>query len=171
MRLLCLCCCALVLAACAGSREGALPPPVALDDLLARAYEQTPDGRLALLEPLGRPLRNWGKPTPNRHVAGQVDTLRTLVYEGLEVQVYETADERELLQTLRVTSPRYRTAEGLTVGSPREDVHAALGAPEGVEAGQDTFAIGSDPDGPPLDLVVEYEAGRVSALVWRFYMD
>src|SRR6056297_2553421 len=104
-------------------------PDLALPAILDRAHERNEDGSLVLLDRLGEPERVETEPIENRHVPGQIDTLRTLVFDGMAVEVYAVADGKELLQEVRVTGPEYETAEGLGVGSTREAVREALGAP------------------------------------------
>jgi len=147
-------------------------PDLALPAILDRAHERNADGSLALLDRLGEPERVETEPIENRHVPGQIDTLRTLVFDGLAVEVYAVADGKELLQEVRVTGPEYETAEGLGVGSTRSAVREALGAPVRTEGDTVTYEVPESPDDPtPTQLHVRYDGDRVAAMTWSYYVD
>src|SRR5690554_3452000 len=63
-------------------------PSLALPDLLHLAASDAE----ALLRRLPKSARAETEPVENRHVPGQIDTLRTLAYDGLRIQLYEAAD-------------------------------------------------------------------------------
>ena len=156
---------------CAAERN-AVRPDIALPAILDRTYERTGDGSLVLLDRLGEPERVETEPVENRHVPGQIDTLRTLMFDGLAVEVYAVADGKELLQEVRVTGPGYETAEGLGVGSARAAVRDVLGAPVRTEGDTVTYEVLESPDDPtPTQLHVRYDGDRVAAMTWSYYVD
>jgi hypothetical protein len=159
-----------VLAGCTAERT-VVRPAVPLAAMLSGASQQADDGSLLLLDRLGEPRRVEAEPVENRHVPGQVDTLRTLVWDGLEVEVYAVADGRELLREVRVTGAGYETAEGLRVGSTRAEVREAFGAPAHAEGDAATYEVRDAPDDPtPTQLRVRYDGDRVAAMVWSYYV-
>lgn len=159
------------LAGCAAERNAARPD-IDLPTILDRTYERADDGSLILLDRLGEPRSVEAEPVENRHVPGQIDTLRTLTWEGLAVQVYAVADGKELLQEIRVTGPGYETAEGLSVGSSRSAVREALGAPIRTEGDTVTYGLPESPNDPtPVELHVRYEGDRAAAMTWSYYVD
>lgn len=160
-----------VLAGCTAERT-VVRPSVSLAAMLGGAFQQADDGSFPLLDRLGEPRRVEAQPIENRHVPGQVDTLRTLVFDGLEVEVYAVADGKELLQEIRVTGPGYETAEGLRVGSTRSEVREAFGAPVYSEGDAATYEVRSAPDDPtPTQLQIRYDGDRVVAMAWSYYVD
>lgn len=149
---------------------GTSPRPLALPDLLHLAASDAE----ALLRRLQEPTRAETEPVENRHVPGQIDTLRTLVYDGLRIQLYEVADGsgRRLVQEVTVTGEGYATAEGLGVGSTRAEVREALGEPLYAEADALGYEVQESPDDPtPALLHVEFQEERVAALRWSLYVD
>lgn len=145
---------------------------VTLPEILDDANERRADGSLGILDRLREPQRVEAAPIENRHVEGQTDTLRTLHYDGLTLEVYAVADGKEILQELRVTGEGYETAEGIGVGSTREAVRRALGEP--VRSGGDTltYETATSPDDPtPTTLTVRFDGDRVAALTWTYYVD
>lgn len=156
---------------CAAERN-AVRPDIALPVMLDRAHERNDDGSLVLLDRLGGPERIETEPIENRHVPGQIDTLRTLVFDGLAVEVYAVADGKELLQEIRVTGPGYATADGLGVGSARSAVRDVLGAPVRTEGDRVTYEMPDSPDDPtPVELHIRYDGDRVAAMTWSYYVD
>ena len=143
-----------------------LPLPELVEGLSENALDQD---RLAVLNRLDRPRRVERAPQPNRHDPAQTDTLRTLHYDGLDIEIYEvSASGKELASRLEVTSSAYATAEGLRVGSTREEVEEALGEPAEVEEG--ALVYRSD-DVTPTTRRFEMDGGRVEAMTWFFYLD
>ena len=108
--------------------EPAPPPDVrpgaSLDRILAH---QTDDG--SFFAGLRPPLARRAEAVANRHVAGQTDSLVTLVYDGLEIEAYAVAGGETFLRWLTVTGTGYGTASGLSVGEARAHLEDTLGPP------------------------------------------
>ncbi|HLT46257.1 MAG TPA: hypothetical protein VK002_03440 [Rubricoccaceae bacterium] len=145
----------------------AVGPGVPLAEILDEAGDDA-----ALLARLAAPRRIEAEPFPNRHVPGQVDTLRTYVYDGLTLEFYEIATGGVLLQTVEVTGGVYETAEGLGVGSTRDEVEAVYTHSVGAEGGTVTYERPGTPERPnPPQVEVRYDGDHVAAMTWRFYVD
>lgn len=146
------------------------PLAVPLSDLVGAAMDR-PAGQdsLAVLDRLGEPLRIEAEPHENRHEPGQVDTLRTFHYTGLQFTVYDvTGSAKEIMQDITVTDSVYTTEEGVRVGMHRQQVRAALGAPDHTE--ETTFVYNLS-EVTPNQLRVLFEEGKVTRLEWNFYVD
>lgn len=163
--------------------EGALPPagnpPMGGPDTLvvrpglplAALLDPAADAR-TLLARLDAPRRAEAEAVPNRHVPGQTDTVRTLVYDGLTLEVYQVAGGATFLQRVAVTGEGYETAEGLGVGSPRAAVEAVYAHPAGASGGAVRYDHYDGPDDPtPTGVEVRYAGDRVAAMTWSFYVD
>ena len=152
----------------AGSAQPGVPFPELLDGFAQHDYQ----GEVAVLGRLAEPLERSETPVANRHVQGQTDTVRTWTYSGLELAVYDIAgDPKQLPQSIRLTSTDYRTTEGLTVGSSRAEVTAALGEPDRLDGGDLVYVLGAEEPVPTGTLRVALEADFVQALTWTFTID
>jgi hypothetical protein len=140
-------------------------PGLALDDLL----DSYVDG-MTLQARLNTPRRIEAEPVANRHVAGQVDTLRTYVYDGIRLQFYDLTDGGVLLQEVAVTDDGYTTADGLGVGSTRDAIEAAYPHSLGAEGSTITYESGGD-DPASTVLRVAYAADHAASLTWFLYVD
>jgi hypothetical protein len=139
---------------------------------LAEILDPSVEGR-ALIARLNAPRRAEAEAFPNRHVPEQVDTLRTLHYDGLTLEFYEVTGGPAFLQTVDVTGGVYETAEGLGVGSTREEVEAVYTHSTSAEPTDEGHVVTYErADGPaPLTLEVRYVGDEVAAMTWRFYVD
>lgn len=109
------------------------------------------------------------KARQNRHDSTQVDTMRTLYYTGLYIQVYDvTASDQSLIQHMEVTSQDFATEEGITVGTSRAEVEQKLGQPDEKEGDMYVYNLGTE---TPNQLRIPFENNQVSRLSWSFYVD
>lgn len=142
--------------------------PVDLPAILA-ADERAPGvDTLAVIDQLPEPQRVEEKTRENRHMPGAVDTLRTYHYDGLTFTVVFAANDKELLQEVRVTGEGYETEQGLRVGLPRAEVQQMLGQSTRTEDGVAVYEMGDE----ATDVLrVRYQNDRVAELAWNFYID
>ena len=113
-------------------------------DAVCRFLEQNiglkPPLTLAALRQFAKVESETASPVANRHVAGQIDSIRQLKYAGLTLQVYAPATGAVLLQRIDLTSDRYPLPLKLVFGkSTFDDVQFALGLPKTI----DHFADGT----------------------------
>jgi hypothetical protein len=109
------------------------------------------------------------EPIANQYVRGQMDTLHTLVYTGIEALVYDvTNEEKTFLVRLSLSSSQYTTPEGLRVGLPEGDVIDKLGPPTRRNASQGEL-IYQEKKPKPTSLMVQVQNGRVVQIDWEFY--
>jgi hypothetical protein len=123
------------------------------------------------LNRLGPPDSITTAPQPNRHVPGQMDTLRTYHYDGARLTVYDvSASEDRFITTMQVTSPAYVTQDSLHVGSPWSAVEDALGTPARQGGNEYIYELG-EPVAAPNLLRLTVEADTVQQMTWSFYVD
>jgi len=144
-------------------------PGVRLDRILAEREDDAD-----LLTDLRAPRTQRTEPVPNEYVEGQVDTVRTYVYDGLRIEAYEVAGGRTFIRRVDVTDGSYGTASGLSVGETRETIERVLGRP--VRDGGRVVVYEAGPEPTPTSVEVTYEpdeAGtpRASAISWLPYLD
>jgi len=129
------------------------------------------DGNLSyntLLRRLGAPRTTERRTLPNQYVDGQVDTLRTLVYTGLEALVYDVADDTtSFLIRLSLSSTQYATPEGVRVGFSEAQVVDAIGAPTRRNPSEGAL-IYQESGSMPTSMVVRVRDGRVVRIDWEF---
>jgi hypothetical protein len=146
------------------------PPTDVVSRLIQEALQS--DGSVsynALLKRLGAPQDIQTEPVPNQYVQGQVDTLRTLVYPGIEALVYDvTNDAKTFLVRLSLSSTQYTTPEGLRVGFSEQRVIDELGPPTRRDASRGEL-IYQETEPTPTSMVVRVENGRIVQIDWEFY--
>ena len=139
-------------------------PGVRIDRILAASGDLS-----SVLDRLRPPRARRADPVSNRHVAGQIDTLRTWRYDGLDLEIYQTADGRSLLQRLAVTSGTYGTSDGLSVGEARGDLEGVLGPPASERGAEATYRIG-EPMPTVIRVVYDFDEDgieRAFSIEWR----
>ena len=146
------------------------PPSNAVSQVIQDALRS--DGSLsyeALLRRLGAPQTIQTEPVSNQYVQNQVDTLRTLVYTGMEALVYDiTNDPKTFLVRLSLSSTQYTTPEGVRVGLPEERLLEQLGPPTRRNPSRGEWIY--QESGPtPTSMVVRMREGRVVRIDWEFY--
>ena len=148
-------------------------PGVSLDRLLA-----IHDDEAAFLQSLAPPRSERAEPVENEFIAGQIDTVRTRVYDGLRVEAYEVTDGPQFVQSVTVTDGGYGTSDGVAVGETRAALEAVLGPPAtGPDVGRGgavVYQTGAGPAPTTVEVVYEPDAGgveRASEITWRPYLD
>lgn len=135
----------------------------------ARLNPEPGTERLSLLDSLAPPLQVETEPTENRHVPDQIDTLRTLHYDGLSLTLYDvSASESTILTEIEVTDGQYALREGLRVGDTRENAEDALGPPDERENGTYVYEYSN---GASHYLRLYFSGDTVSKIEWSFYYD
>jgi hypothetical protein len=146
------------------------PPTDVVSRLIEDALES--DGSVSystIVQRLGSPQAVRTEPVANQYVRGQVDTLRTLVYTGMEALVYDvTNDTKTFLVRLSLSSTQYSTPEGVRVGFSEERVLEEIGSPTRRNASQGEW-IYQESEPTPTSMVVRMRDGRVVRIDWEFY--
>jgi hypothetical protein len=146
------------------------PPTDVVSRLIQEALQS--DGSISyntLLDRLGAPSSVETEPVPNQYVQGQIDTLRTLVYSGIEALVYDVTNEaKTFLVRLSLSSTQYTTPEGLRVGLSEQQVIDEVGPPTRRDASRGEL-IYQETEPTPTSMVVRVRNGRVVQIDWEFY--
>lgn len=145
-------------------------PAVPVAALVDAALNRPPGQEsLTVLDRLHDPLRIEVEPRENRHDPGQVDTLRTFHYTGLQFTVYDVAGSaKEIMQSITVTDSAYATDGGAHVGMHRQQIRAALGPPDRVTDQTFVYNLSTVTSN---QLRIAFEEGRAIRLGWKFYVD
>lgn len=150
--------------------EKAGPPADVVSRLIQEALRS--EGNVSyetLIQRLGTPETIETEPVANQYVRGQMDTLRTLVYTGIEALVYDVADEaKTFLVRLSLSSTQYATPEGIHVGLSEERLLDELGPPTRRNADRGEL-IYQESEPTPTSMVVRVRDGRVVQIGWEFY--
>lgn len=165
--LLILCCVlsALLQSACGGTQPAAAPEVRAsTTDVNAFLQEALAGPALTydeLVTRLGSPVRVEAAPAALAGGAASGDTMRTVIYYGLEVGLHEASSSR--LAHFALTDARYTSPEGLRVGYAESQVVSALGLPTRREPAR---LIYEQEGAGRYVLVVFLERRAVSRLEW-----
>lgn len=155
----------LVFGACSGSQSAGLetegPATSEVVTALMRDALADPAGFSyeALVARLGSPVR-----TRTGAGTGAVDTLRTLVYYGVEFLLHESPGQ-VVLGAMALTDARYTSPEGLRVGYAQDVIRRELGPPSREDTGRLVYER-TDPR--PVSLVLLLEDRAVSRIEWVF---
>jgi len=155
----------------AESEEDApIPSEAAVTSLVADALRTGGSiSHEALVNRLGAPGRVEREPVPNQYVADRVDTLRTLMYSGIEALIYDVSGKpRSFLVRLALSSGRYATPEGIRVGTTPEEVEATLGPPTERRSGGTLIYQETGP--APTTMTLTVQDNRVGRIEWTFYV-
>lgn len=151
-------------------RRSAGPPSDVVSRLIRTALQT--DGSVSyrtLLQRLGPPQRVQTETIANRYVRDQVDTLRTLVYNGVEALVYDvTSEAKAFLARLSLSDARYATPEGLRVGLSEKRLTEKIGPPTRFNDEEGTL-IYQETTTTPTSMVVHVQDGQVVRIDWAFY--
>lgn len=146
------------------------PPADVVSQLIQKALQT--GGSVSyrtLVQRLGVPQRVETEPIANQYVRGQIDTLRTLVYPGMEALVYDvTSEAKTFLVRLSLSGDQYATPEGLRVGLTEERVIDKLGPPTRRNSATGEL-IYQETEATPTSMVVRLQEGRVVQIDWEFY--
>ena len=160
----------LLLSACSGSEQVAVQRPVTpaeVNAFLEEVLDTAPALSYSdLVERLGPPIRVKVEPAAPPNAATPPDTLRTLIYLGLELTITESATSPASPPTrVALTDARYTSPEGLRVGYAESQVLRTLGLPTQREPARLIY----EKAGPQhCVLVVFLERRSVSRMEWRF---
>ena len=146
------------------------PPSDVVARLIQKALQS--DGSVSyktLVRRLGTPQTIEIEPVRNQYVRGKVDTLRTLVYPGIEALVYDVTNEaKTFLVRLSLSSTQYATPEGLRVGLSKQHVLDELGPPTRRNPSKGEL-IYQETEPTPTSMVVQFRNGRIVRIDWEFY--
>ncbi len=88
-------------------------------------------GRLSLQQvtALSTVLKQEIAQAPNRHLPGQINEYRTLVFEGLELYGLVTPTQEFWTITTVITSSKWKVRHGLGIGTSASRIENVLGPP------------------------------------------
>lgn len=122
-----------------------------------------------LLRELGTPQRVETEARSNAYQPDQTDTLRTLIYPGLQALVYDVSGSpKTFLIRLSLLTERYATPEGLRVGDTGERALRVLGPPTRRNAGTDEW-IYAESDSMPTAMILTLRNRTITRIDWEFY--
>ena len=137
-----------------------------LEQALSRSEELLPN---EVRQQLGTPQQVQTEAVQNEHDPSQTDTLRTLVYDGLQVKYYDVSQsQKSLLMHITMTGDRYTSPQGLRTGLSRSEVRNILGTPTETQSQELTFEEG---DPTPIVTTVHFSNGAADRIEWSFYVD
>ena len=145
--------------------------------------------RAEITASLGPPRAATVRKLRNQHDPAQIDELHELAYDGLRVLLYRiTAEDREFVTDLSLTSAKYPVKWGLGVGSTKEAVRRVLGGGFTALAAPDSRIVPHEAqrrceerdgvctyryDGfeQKSHVFFSFRGGRVSRIDWTFWVD
>lgn len=116
---------------------------------------------------LGEPLSEKIEKYENRHVVGQIDEIRTLMYNGLVLVVYRVNEKkpRDLFMSLAITRDNFDMKWGLKVGVSQDRVRTILGEPHKSQGGAFVYQDENS------SVSFSFQGGTVRGIKWHWYVD
>lgn len=125
--------------------------------------------RAELREEFGAPDTVIARTEPNRHSPGVTDSLFTVRYPGLTIEIRKPAGGGDMAERMTVTYPRNLTYAEPNIGARETRVIELLGEPTAREAGRVTYECGAGTVPSPVTFVIEDAVVR--EIVFAFYVD
>jgi len=122
-----------------------------------------------LREELGEPRGIEGETEPNRHDPARTDSLWTVRYDGLEAEI-RPARGNDLLERMTVTDDRHLRYREPAIGISEEELAALFGDPDREVVGDLQYLCAPEPM-PDMPITFRTTGGRVTAIVWAYYVD
>jgi hypothetical protein len=119
---------------------------------------------------LGVPAEVVARAVQNQHDPAVTDSIFLWRYDGLDVEIYRTADGRRLLSRATVRDNRHLRFPEVGIGVREEAVRRLLGEPERSGPEGLEYRCGRC-EGPPEPFVFRVEDGRVQQVDFVFYVD
>lgn len=123
-----------------------------------------------IIDSLGQPDSISSKKTPNIHNPEQLDTLRSMHYQGMLVSIYHvnSTEQKDIVTLVRVTFSARALLWGLRVGCSRQQVLDLLGSPAEEGSGEMVY---SDEEGYASTIFTLADDGKVTDVRWEYYID
>ena len=123
-----------------------------------------------IIKHLGQPTDMKVEKRRNVHYPNEiVDEIHRLYYDGLSVEIYKaTEGNKELLQTLSVTSNKFRVKLGLNVGVTKSEIKRALGRPS---KDRDNVWSYVCTDGYEHEVRFYFANDEVNKIEWSYWID
>ena len=152
------------------AKEGRAPTPQRVKQFIGDALQSNAEVTPADVERrLGAPESIEAKPIENEHDPSQTDTLRTLVYEGLQVEFYDVSGSgKQMLRRITLTGDQYTGPRGLHPGISQAAVKDTMGAPSRTEQDRLIYEAG---DPTPTFTIVHFNGDAAARIEWSFYVD
>lgn len=144
---------------------GAVPPGCA--DLHYNILKVVPT-RQAFSAEFGRPDSVLSSVEPNRHVPDAVDTLFTVHYPGLVMDIRTPPGGRDLATDVHLEDNRYLAYPGIGMGTTAARVREVLGEPHEQGPAFLTYQCSEEVEQPVTFRIAE---GRVAAIDISYYVD
>ncbi|HSK18701.1 MAG TPA: hypothetical protein VK912_06150 [Longimicrobiales bacterium] len=146
-------------------RNGAVPS--SCEDLHATMLKVAPT-RQAFAAEFGAPDSIARRAEPNRHDPAAVDSLFTVHYPRLVLDIRTPAGSRDMATHVGVEDNRYLAYPGIGIGAAASKVEEVLGEPRERGPGSMTYECGMGAEQPVTFTIAD---GRVSAVDIAWYVD
>lgn len=123
-----------------------------------------------IIKTLGQPKDMQVEKIKNVHCPDEiVDEIHRLYYDGLYVEIYKaTEGNKEMLQTLLVSSNKFKVKLGLNVGATKTEIKQVLGNPSNDSGGVWAYVYTA---GYPDKVRFYFENDRVTKIEWSYWID
>jgi hypothetical protein len=141
--------------------------PLTCEDL-HETILRVPPTRRALAAAFGAPDSVHASAEPNRHVPGATDSLFTVYYPGMVLDIRTPQDARDMATYVRLEDDRYLAFPGIGIGTSRERLEDVLGTATQSDAETLIWDCGTAVEQP---VTFHLADGRVAAITIAYYVD
>jgi len=123
-----------------------------------------------IIKTLGQPKDIKVEKERNVHYPNEImDEIHRLYYDGLSIEIYKaTEGNKELLQTLSVTSNKFKVKLGLNVGVTKPEIKRALGRPSKDRGNAWSYVC---TDGYEHEVRFYFANDKVNKIEWSYWID
>jgi hypothetical protein len=118
----------------------------------------------------GAPPETESRPVPNAHDPSVTDSILTWRYDGVEFEIYRTADGRRLLTRAAVVDNRFLRFPEVGIGAEPARIREVLGAPL-VDSREEMEYRCAGCSGPPEPVIFHLRDDRVHRVDFLFAVD
>jgi hypothetical protein len=112
------------------SEEARLAREHAIDTFVWYALPDLKDKSLATARKLGKVIREDVEYRDSEYAPGQKLEIRSLQFDGLQIDGWVDEQKKLRINTVKVTHPRWRVRDGLGVGASIQQLDRILGYPD-----------------------------------------
>jgi hypothetical protein len=141
-----------------------------INELLKTTIEKVGNSRSSVATQIGKPLSISTEFVANPNEPLHDDRIHTLTYDGIIIWIYQAADNKEKLLSVRMTKNRKEVFPEL-IGKSKEYIISKLGQPASINEGKIRYDSLDDDESGLGFIDLEFINSSVDAVELTYYLD